>query len=181
MTSAIAMVIIAGTISATNICTANAIEKVRLQPAIDFENGHYVIFMDRGGDVDMYAEYFALLEQSGNPVWVTSYCISSCTMVLRNPKACATPNALFGFHAARKYDKKTLAILGESDVGTQLMWMHYPERVRARLGGRLGAELIYIQGTQLLPACEPGKANNEPMKPKPVRTIKTPPLISVAP
>ena len=74
-------------------------------------------------------------------------------MILHNPKACAMPKAIFGFHAARYYNKSTLEIIGDSNHGTQTMWAHYPDKVKIRLGGRLSDDVVYIRGTDLLPPC----------------------------
>ena len=41
---------------------------------------------------------------------------------------------------------------GDAPRGTNLVWAQYPEHVRARLG-QLTPEMVYIKGTELLPAC----------------------------
>jgi hypothetical protein len=127
--------------------------EVSKKPAYDFVDDHFVINADMGGDIDSYAKFYGLIEKTNSPVWVTNLCMSACTMVLRNPHACATPKAWFGFHSARVYDKRTLEELGDSDNGNRLLWLHYPEKVRAKLGGRLGTDMVYIKGTELLPKC----------------------------
>jgi hypothetical protein len=86
-------------------------------------------------------------------VKVEDACISACTMVLSNPKACAMPGAHFGFHQARRYNKKSLELLDVSELGNKILWAHYPDKVRARLG-ELKPTMVYIKGTDLLPPCE---------------------------
>jgi hypothetical protein len=145
--------------------------EVKQRPSFEYRDQHIVLNADMGGDIDSYAEFFALAQKSGEPIWVMGACLSACTLVLKNPKACATPNAYFGFHSARIYSKSTLEVLGDSDNGNKLLWAHYPEKVKARLGGRLGPNFVYIKGTELLPACheipatKQGERYNQASKP----------------
>jgi hypothetical protein len=132
---------------------AFALDSVSLRPSFAYVDNHVAIRPDMGGDIDSYAKFYALVEKSGEPVWVMGMCLSACTLVLKNPKACATPAAYFGFHSARHYNKTTLETMGESDNGNRIMWSHYPEKVKARLGGRLSYDFVYIRGTELLPHC----------------------------
>lgn len=122
-------------------------------PEIEEVQGHIQLNNDYGGDINAYARAFALLALVGDEIWVTGQCLSACTLVLKNPKACAMPNAVFGFHAARRYNPETLEVMGESTYGTRIMWAHYPDKVKLRLGGRLSADPVYIKGTDLLPPC----------------------------
>ena len=139
-------------ISALTI-TLSAMAEVRLRPSFEYRDHHIVLNVDYGGDIDSYADFFALAQKSGEPIWVMGACLSACTLVLKNPKACAMPNAYFGFHSARIYSKSTLETFGDSEVGNQVMWSHYPEHVKAKLGGRLSPDMVYIRGTELLPPC----------------------------
>lgn len=122
-------------------------------PEIEEVRGHIQLNDDIGGDIDAYARAFALLASVGDEIWVTGKCLSACTLVLKNPKACAMPNAIFGFHAARYYNPETREALNESPQGNRIMWAHYPDKVKLRLGGRLGYNVVYIKGTDLLPPC----------------------------
>lgn len=117
--------------------------------------GHSYILLkaDGGGDINDYAKAFLLFEQIGSEVWVEGPCLSACTMVLHNPFACAMPKAVFGFHAAKYYNKTTLEVMNESSVGNQIMWNHYPESVKVKLGSKLSPDMIYIKGTDLIRAC----------------------------
>ena len=56
---------------------------------------------DNGGDILSYKQAFDSIEGTGLEVRVKDMCASACTMVLRNPRACAEKNAMFGFHQAR--------------------------------------------------------------------------------
>lgn len=122
-------------------------------PEIEEAQGHIQLNNDYGGDIAAYARAFELLALVGDEIWVTGQCLSACTMVLKNPKACAMPNAVFGFHAAQHYDPQTLKPLGNSIMGNFIVWAHYPDKVKQRLGGRLTAKPVYIKGTDLLPPC----------------------------
>jgi hypothetical protein len=130
---------------------AQAISRV---PDFEIMQDHFQLNDDYGGDIAAYARAFELLASGGEEIRVTGQCYSACTMVLKNPNACAMPKAIFGFHAARYYNKKTLEIIGESVMGNFIVWMHYPDKVKQRLGGRLTAEPVYIKGTDLLPPCK---------------------------
>ena len=114
---------------------------------------HFVIHRDQGGDLEGYALHFSMMKRQARVVKVEDACISACTMVLNNPKACAMPGAHFGFHQAKVYSRSTLEILEVSDAGNKLLWGHYPEKVRARLG-QLTPYMVYIKGTDLLPPRE---------------------------
>jgi hypothetical protein len=123
-------------------------------PEFEITQDHIQLNDDYGGDLDAYARAFALFESNGQEIWVTGKCLSACTMVLNNPKACAMPNAIFGFHAARLYNAETLEVMGNSVYGNRIMWAHYPDRVKQRLGGRLSDKPVYIKGTDVLPPCK---------------------------
>lgn len=116
-------------------------------------SGHILLKADYGGDINDYAKAFTLLAATEWEVRVEGPCYSACTIVLHNPFACALPNAVFGFHTAKYYNRTTLEVGDESSVGNQIMWSHYPPRVRERLGGKLSADMVYIKGTDLIRAC----------------------------
>ena len=105
---------------------------------------------DNGGDILSYKQAFDSIEGTGLEVRVKDMCASACTMVLRNPRACAEKNAMFGFHQAQSGMKDSKS--GDAPRGTNLVWAQYPEHVRARLG-QLTPDMVYIKGTELLPAC----------------------------
>lgn len=139
--------------AAVMITPALIVGEVSQKPSYEFRDDQFVILNDKGGDVDKYAFYFGLIERSGMPVKVNGYCYSACTMVLHNPKACAMPWTMFGFHEARQYNRRTLEVLDNSEAGNRVLWLHYPEKVRAKLGV-LMPYMVYIKGTDLLPACK---------------------------
>lgn len=122
-------------------------------PEFEITQDHIQLNDDGGGDLDAYARAFALFESNGQEIWVTGKCYSACTLVLKNPKACAMPNAVFGFHAARYYNSETREAMNESTHGNRILWAHYPDKVKLRLGGRLSYNVVYIKGTDLLPPC----------------------------
>lgn len=138
------------TMAVTPVECRQAISRV---PDFEIRQDHFQLNDDYGGDVDAYARAFALLASGGEEIRVTGQCYSACTLVLNNPKACAMPNAVFGFHAARYYNAETREVMGNSAYGNRIMWAHYPDKVKQRLGGRLSDEAVYIKGTDLLPPC----------------------------
>lgn len=124
--------------------------EVSKAPKLEVAGDRVVIQRDMGGDASHYAFRIHILKRSRMVVMVGSRCESACTMVLDNPKACALPEAVFGFHQARKYNKQTGEVLEISEDATKILWAHYPEKVRARLGQLTP----YMKGTDLLPPCE---------------------------
>jgi hypothetical protein len=150
-----AALLLAGMMNTASAQPPTFMTEVSLRPPFEYEDNHIALKPNKGGDIDSFAAFFALIEKSGEPVWVMGMCLSACTLVLRNPKACAMPTAVFGFHSASLYNKQTLETLGVSDHGNRLFWAHYPEKVKTRLGGRLSEEMVYLRGTELLPPCKP--------------------------
>ena len=132
------------------IVPALILGEVSKKPAYTFVDDHFVLSYDKGGDVAQYAYHFSLIEKSKLPVYVEGTCLSACTMILRNPLACARPGAFFGFHAARAYNPNTLETAGVSESGNKLLWYHYPEKVRARLNNQHTLETDYVKGTEWL-------------------------------
>lgn len=145
-----ALLVMLSTVTATR---AEVITAVSMRPPFVVVDNRIRLLPSKGGDIESHVEFFALVAESKMPVEVSGACYSSCTMVLGNPLACAMPGAMFGFHAARRYNKKTLEIIGDSPASTNQLWSYYSDKVRARLG-RLTAEMVYIKGTDLLPACQ---------------------------
>ena len=108
---------------------------------------------DRGGQIGHYLQTFASLRSSGEHVVIDGNCLSACTLILgivpRN-RICATPRAVFGFHAAWMPDSDGRPVT--SAVGTHELWKVYPARVRhwiMRHGG-LSRRMIYMQGRDLI-------------------------------
>lgn len=81
------------------------------------------------------------------------HCASACTLILGNPKACAERAALFGFHQARSYNKETMEIQGSHEGANKVLWASYPILVQLKLG-ELKPNMVWIKGTELLPACK---------------------------
>ena len=57
---------------------------------------------------------------------------------------------MFGFHQSLMLSEGGKRV--NAARATNLMWSQYPEHVRARLG-QLTPDMVYIKGTELLPAC----------------------------
>lgn len=137
-----------GSIECRGQCDIRVVYEQNLAPkGINTRRG-YVIQNDGGGLVDRYARKYAALKNSR--IVVDGRCSSACTMVLSNPRACATPRAVFGFHSA--YDANNGA---RSEQGNSVLMSHYPPRVREaiRQRGGLASQMFYIRGTELLPTC----------------------------
>lgn len=63
-------------------------------------NAFDVMHNDYGGHVEPYAARAAAAQRRGEPVRFGNVeCDSSCTLLLAAPKACVSPNSVFGFHA----------------------------------------------------------------------------------
>jgi hypothetical protein len=77
---------------------------------------------------------------------VKHLCVSACTLVLVNPKACAELGSVFGFHQAVDENGKY------PEHATKLVWGLYPAKVRTKVG-KLTPDMAYIKGTELLPVC----------------------------
>ena len=114
---------------------------------------------DHGGHMRAYEQRFAQLRDSGEHVVVDGACLSACTMMLGmlpRAKVCATPNAVFGFHAAWDFDRhgrKTTSLSGTRDLLAA-----YPADVRAWIArkGGLTPNLILLRGRELasiVPPC----------------------------
>jgi hypothetical protein len=123
---------------------------LRTEPAIALKGGHYELSTDQGGFALGYHNKYKEIEATGLEVRVKDICASACTMVLRNPKACAERAALFGFHQVWTKDGDNYEY---SDRGTRILWSYYPETVKAKLG-QLTPQMVWIKGRELLPKCK---------------------------
>ena len=123
-------------------------------PNFRLNGDHWEIGPDRGGVLSGYKQAFDNILGTGLDVRVMNLCASACTLVLANPRTCAaTEWTQFGFHRAYDVNRVTRAVLGQSSQGTQELWDSYPAKVKARLG-KLTPEMVFIKGTELLPACK---------------------------
>lgn len=116
-------------------------------PTGQVSGNSYIIRNDMGGYIDDYQRKYAALR--GKRIVVDGRCNSACTMVLSNPRACATARAVFGFHSAYTISNGRKL---RSEIGNREISAHYPPKLRARLG-RLSDSMVYIPGRQLLPLC----------------------------
>jgi hypothetical protein len=123
---------------------------LRTEPAIALKGGRYELSTDQGGFALGYHNKYKEIEATGLEVRVKDICASACTMVLRNPKACAERAALFGFHQVWTKNGDNYEY---SDRGTRILWSYYPETVKAKLG-ELTPNLVWIKGHELLPRCK---------------------------
>jgi hypothetical protein len=121
---------------------------------------------DRGGTILDYAERFRQLRASGEQVVIDGNCRSACTMVIGlipRGQVCATPRAVFGFHAAfrRTSDGGTVA----STDATKFMMSAYPPEVRNWINqrGGLTTQMIFLTGSELaafVPTCKATAGSN---------------------
>jgi hypothetical protein len=119
-------------------------------PSFRLVGDRWEIAADNGGNILSFKQAFDSMEGTGLEVRVKDMCASACTMVLHNPRACAEQAAVFGFHQSRMLSEGGKPV--NAVRATNLMWAQYPEHVRARLG-QLTPDMVYIKGTELLPAC----------------------------
>lgn len=93
-----------------------------------------VIRNDPGGVIANYIEKYTAIAARGDRVVIAGGCNSACTLLLGivpRERVCVRAGARLGFHSASYvFDG------GYSASGTELMWRHYPERVRAMLRAR---------------------------------------------
>ncbi len=114
---------------------------------------------DRGGQIGHYLQAFAVLRSSGEQVIIDGQCLSACTLVLGmipRSRICATPRAVFGFHAAWLPDSDGRPVT--SSLGTRELWKVYPRQVRRWINrhGGLSRQMIYLRGRdlyQFVPSC----------------------------
>lgn len=114
---------------------------------------------DRGGQIGHYLQAYAMLRASGERVVIDGDCLSACTLILGivpHNRMCATPRAVFGFHAAWMPGPDGRPVT--SGPGTRELWKVYPYRVRRWINrhGGLSRQMIYLQGHELyriVPSC----------------------------
>lgn len=140
--------------AATLIGLVGCVAILALVLSLKAARGEIVITSDPGGGVQRYMDRVDQAIAAGEHVTVDGPCHSACTLWLKMPpdRICATPRARFGFHWA------TVAGLGLPDsTWNDRLMNSYPLKVRAMIGGSLGADVIYINGTAILPRCKGGK------------------------
>ena len=131
-----------------------------------YANATIWITNDRGGTILDYAERFRQLRESGEQVVIDGNCRSACTMVIGlipRGQVCATPRAVFGFHAAfrRTSDGGTVT----STDATKFMMNAYPPEVRNWINqrGGLTTQMIFLTGSELaafVPTCKATAGSN---------------------
>ncbi len=122
---------------------------------------------DRGGQIGQYLRSFAMLRASGEQVIVDGDCLSACTLILGivpRSHICATPRAVFGFHAAWMPGRDGRPVT--SRPGTHELWKVYPWRVRRWINrhGGLSRHMIYLRGRDLfsiVPSCASRNAQRQ--------------------
>jgi hypothetical protein len=125
---------------------------------------------DRGGQIGHYLQAFAMLRSSGERVIIDGNCLSACTLILGmipRSRMCATPRAVFGFHAAWLPGSDGRPVT--SKLGTRELWKVYPSRVRSWINrhGGLSRRMIYLQGRDLyriIPSCTTQQPQREARK-----------------
>lgn len=111
-----------------------------------------IIMTDYGG---LLLQYIAEVRQAaldGTHVVIKGLCASACTLWLGLPttQICVYPEAWIGFH-------KSIHVAGPdlSDMWDNILWSHYPEKVKIKLG-HLTREMKYLRGRDTgLPLCQP--------------------------
>jgi hypothetical protein len=122
---------------------------------------------DRGGQIGHYLQRFAMVRASGERVVIDGDCLSACTLILGTvprSRICATPRAVFGFHAAWKPGRDGRPVT--SGPGTRELWKNYPWRVRRWINrhGGLSRHMIYLRGHDLyriVPSCSARHAQRQ--------------------
>jgi hypothetical protein len=112
-----------------------------------------------GGEARSFLEFFEELRQSHERVVIDGPCYSACTLVLiviPRGRICATPRAVFGFHAARAIDQYGREY--PAPGVTQMVAAAYPAPIRKwiRRHGGLTRAPIFLSGRELtgmVPRC----------------------------
>jgi len=125
---------------------------------------------DRGGQIGHYLQAFAMLRSSGEQVIIDGQCLSACTLILGmipRSRMCATPRAVFGFHAAWLPGSDGRPVT--SRLGTRELWKVYPSSVRRWINrhGGLSRRMIYLRGRDLyriVPNCTVQRTQREVRK-----------------
>jgi hypothetical protein len=124
-------------------------------PDVTFnQKGGYYELRGGGGVISTHDTKFREIENTKLPIRVLGECGSACTIVLRNPLACAERAALFGFHQALKPSKEHPGYYEYAPRGTYWIWSQYPEIVQKRLG-KLTPQMVWVKGYEIMPTCEP--------------------------
>ena len=84
---------------------------------------------DGGGSVIAYAQQVASLVASGEPVAVSGYCASSCTMLLA-ANTCTERSTTWAFHGPSSQYHGVALPEEEFEKYSQLMASHYPAPVK---------------------------------------------------
>ena len=129
------------------MCTQALAAAPRNGPAVELKDGYYEVNSDWGGGLLAYSNRFREIEKAGLVVKVKGMCASACALVLRNPKACAGPKSVFGFHQAASDSERG------AERATRQLWSEYPTLVREKVG-ELTPDIAYLKGTDLLPECK---------------------------
>jgi hypothetical protein len=110
-----------------------------------------VIRNDGGGFVDVYAEKYIAIRQSGARVVIDGWCASACTIALAVPNRCVTSRAVMGFHSGY-----TFGWFGDwskwTDPNLTAYFMsQYPKPIRQWLNARGGltTNLKYLRAKEL--------------------------------
>lgn len=125
---------------------------------------------DRGGQIGHYLQAFAVLRSSGERVIIDGQCLSACTLLLGmipRSRMCATPRAVFGFHAAWLPGSDGRPVT--SSLGTRELWKVYPRKLRRWINSRggLSRRMIYLKGRDLyrfVPSCATQNTQREARK-----------------
>ena len=83
---------------------------------------------DRGGAIDHRLTEIAALRSTGEPVVISGWCASSCTLYLGLPNTCVKPSAKLGFHGPRLPMGLPMTA-SEFDRLSRDMAAHYPPQI----------------------------------------------------
>lgn len=108
-----------------------------------------VITNDKGGVLDEYIASANRMGNSGREIRITGLCGSACTVYLRLPNTCITPNATVAFHGARS------AKTGQpSPLGNLKLILNYSEGIEQLFFDHAahlqGSDAYYVSGAQLI-------------------------------
>lgn len=93
--------------------------------------GDITVRNDKGGSLQERLNQIATLRETNEPVRITGYCASACTMYLGLPNACVTRSARLAFHGPQTQFYGVGLTATDFEQWSRVIADQYPPRVRA--------------------------------------------------
>ncbi|ESZ33860.1 hypothetical protein [Mesorhizobium sp. L2C067A000] len=146
----LAMIMAFAVVILTLLLTAQARSESN-SPEIIYTKQHTVgyIVNSPGGYVDDFLAVREILRKQNLTLKIVGECDSACTLFTDLPKACVYPTTKLGFHRPFYLENGKKVF---NDVYDVWFTKQYPKKIQSWLASRGGlqADLVYLQGKQLL-------------------------------